>query len=162
VASRFYNFRLVSCSVSHDNYIHLFIIMISLAQKNPILNSAIDSTPEDELLRILKTHCAKSKIVERTFAGSLLVAVGNDETEGKTTMASRGSGNDNTVITKGRKQKAGLLKSASDGPKDNDASNLGKKRLRARFARCCQCEKDFDVTENGGRSCRWHSGEGLR
>jgi hypothetical protein len=133
---------------------------ISLARKNPILNGAIDSAPENELLRILKMRCAKSKIVERAFADSLLVAAAPEETDGKTAIASGNSEMDNTLTPKGRKRKAGLLDNAIDGSKEKDVSNLSKKRLRARFASCHQCGKHYDVTKNGGKSCRWHPGEG--
>jgi hypothetical protein len=32
----------------------------------------------------------------------------------------------------------------------------------SQIVRCHQCEKDFDMTENGRRICRWHPGKGLR
>jgi hypothetical protein len=32
---------------------------------------------------------------------------------------------------------------------------------RLRFEICAQCGKEYDVLENGKRSCRWHDGESI-
>ncbi len=103
-----------------------------LIQKNQVLNTALGTVRADRLRRIVKDLCLVSDTAEKYISNVLLTPDGNVNPEAK------------------RKR------SAAD--ENTEASN-DNKRMRIRYAMCTQCDREFDVTVNYGKACRYHPGQ---
>ena len=85
----------------------------------------------------------------------------NGEGEDMITITSCSGENDSTLTKSDRKRKARLLENATKGHMNKGTSKLEMKCLRARFASCHQCEKDFEVTAHWAMSYYCYPGMAL-
>lgn len=122
----------------------------------PALRAAIKTAQADRLRRTLLSICDASVEASRIARKLLLVPENNtrvvqrndpgraicDEQEG-CSEGEEHSGHDSNHLATTHVQKA-------------------PKRLRPRYATCTNCDQEFDVTDNGKKSCRWHDGMALR
>lgn len=100
-----------------------------LAQKNPALNTALDTVPADRLRDIIKKLCLISDTAEEHISQLLLTP---EENVNPTSKRKRSTADENI-----------------------EAGNSSK-RMKSHYAMCEQCENDFDVTQNHRKACRYH------
>ena len=103
-----------------------------LMQKNPVLNSALETVQADRLRSIIKNLCLISDTAEKYIS--------------------------NNLLTPEEIVKPGLKRKRVGADEDIEASN-GKKRMKIRYEMCTQCGDEFDVTLNYSKACRYHPGQ---
>ena len=117
-----------------------------------VLRTAIKTAQADRLRRTLLSICDASEEASRVARKLLLVPENNTRADERKDLR--------RVI---RDEQEGC----SEGHEHSDhgaTTHVQKapKRLRPRFATCLNCDQEFDVTDNGKKTCRWHDGMTLR
>lgn len=123
----------------------------------PALKSAIASLSEDRLREELEQICRHD--VARIDLETRLLVMGNQVSRYHADSESENEKED---------------KEGSDGDGSKSSDSVHQKSIKSmlpisiaedewtpRFAKCENCDEEFDVTENDERSCFWHTGCGL-
>ncbi|KAJ5287744.1 hypothetical protein N7478_003430 [Penicillium angulare] len=111
----------------------------------PLLNEAIDESSEEVLASMLKEICQKYPSITEFVQSRLLVC--EDE------VARPGTSATPTSVHEGGN-------SSNDEGEDTTSATASRSgKLKKRYARCENCEEEFDVTGNTVTSCSYHPSE---
>jgi hypothetical protein len=102
-----------------------------LMQKNQALNTALSTVQPDRLRTIIKNLCLLSPTAEEYIGHILLTPEDN---------------------TKPKKRKRTVSITDIEAKKKNQV-------LVPRFAKCIQCNEEYDTTLNSSKACCWHPGK---
>ncbi|KAF2622643.1 hypothetical protein BU25DRAFT_351820 [Macroventuria anomochaeta] len=122
----------------------------TIQQKRQRIYDAIDSATPDRLRAILK------KVVNEQPGGLSLV--------GEELLLRKGQSKAYTLQNRPNGAGHGDEEQDSSDYSDADGDDAPRSKRkstysRQRFEHCVQCEKEYDVTQNGPRSCQWHDGD---
>lgn len=116
------------------------------------LEDAIDTMPEHRLRARMKHFCEHIPLLRREMEEEFVVpvesvtpydATSDSEEEPKSNKRTRSGGSVNISKKRRLEQRLVALGSTKEVPK---------------WAKCCNCKEDFDVTKNKKGACVWHSG----
>ncbi|RAK97962.1 uncharacterized protein BO80DRAFT_504415 [Aspergillus ibericus CBS 121593] len=137
--------------------------MAGLSEQNNQLRLAITKTSKTTLENVLQALCNENLAVREYVTGKLLIAedrVAVPPLEQLYSDAPDSDGSDSDESDSHGSNSDGPEKSEDQGNRkrkaESEPDTTGSKKLRTRYAMCLKCDKEFDVTTNSRRSCRFH------
>lgn len=124
---------------------HASIHDLTRAERQDLFN-AINSATPSRLRALIDTLCATNPEACEFVSKELLLKRGE---LGKQLRSKQ---------DQDCRDRGGIEDSDFSDEETTDRAATGQKRSRQRYEICGQCEKEYDVMQNGKTSCQWHDG----